>query len=59
MSLTVLATEATATGHGSGHPNQPTTECSGVLFEGVAADFFGNSCRLYFSLFSHMPLLKS
>src|SRR5262245_47613917 len=38
---TVLATETTATGHGNGHPNQPTTHCSGVLFEGPASDFPG------------------
>ncbi|HEU5213874.1 MAG TPA: hypothetical protein VFU10_13980 [Gaiellaceae bacterium] len=36
---TVLATETTATGHGNGHPNQQTTRCSGVLFEGPASDF--------------------
>jgi len=38
---TLLATETTATGHGNGHPNQSTTHCSGVLFEGSASDFFG------------------
>jgi hypothetical protein len=38
---TVLATEVTATGHGTGHPNQSATHCSGVLFEGSASDFFG------------------
>jgi hypothetical protein len=38
---TVLATEVTATGQGNGHPNQPTTHCSGVLFHGSASDFFG------------------
>jgi hypothetical protein len=38
---TVLGSETTATGHGNGHPNQPATHCSGVLFEGSAADFFG------------------
>jgi hypothetical protein len=38
---TVLGTETTATGQGSGHPNQPTTHCSGVLFQGSASDFFG------------------
>lgn len=38
---TVLGTELTATGGGNGHPNQPVTHCSGVLFQGSAADFFG------------------
>jgi hypothetical protein len=38
---TVLGTEMTATGHGSGHPNQLATHCSGVLFQGSASDFFG------------------
>ena len=37
----VLGTEMTATGQGNGHPNQTATHCSGVLFEGSAADFFG------------------
>jgi hypothetical protein len=39
---TVLGTETTATGHGNGHPNQSTTECSGILFQGPASDFFGS-----------------
>src|SRR5262249_1540550 len=38
---TVLDTETTATGHGNGHPNQPTTHCTGILFQGPASDFFG------------------
>jgi hypothetical protein len=38
---TVLGTEVTATGQGNGHPNQPATHCSGVLFQGSASDFFG------------------
>jgi hypothetical protein len=38
---TVLGTETTATGHGNGHPNQPATHCTGVLFQGSASDFFG------------------
>ena len=38
---TVLGTETTATGHGNGHPNQPTTHCTGVLFEGPASEFPG------------------
>jgi len=38
---TVLGTETTATGHGNGHPNQSATHCTGVLFQGSAADFFG------------------
>jgi hypothetical protein len=38
---TVLGTETTATGQGNGHPNQSTTECSGLLFQGPATDFFG------------------
>jgi hypothetical protein len=39
---TVLGTETTATGQGNGHPNQPATRCSGVLFHGPASDFFGS-----------------
>ena len=39
---TVLGTEASATGHGNGHPNQPATHCAGILFQGSAADFFGS-----------------
>lgn len=38
---TVIDSETTATGHGNGHPNQPATHCSGVIFEGPASDFFG------------------
>ena len=38
---TVLGSETTATGQGNGHPNQPATHCSGVLFQGTASDFFG------------------
>jgi hypothetical protein len=38
---TVLGSEATATGQGNGHPNQPATHCSGVLVQGPASDFFG------------------
>jgi hypothetical protein len=38
---TVLGSETTATGQGNGHPNQPATHCSGVLFQGPASDFPG------------------
>jgi hypothetical protein len=38
---TVLGTETTATGDGNGHPNQPATHCTGVLFQGSVSDFFG------------------
>jgi hypothetical protein len=38
---TVLDVETAATGHGNGHPNQPATHCSGVIFQGLASDFFG------------------
>jgi hypothetical protein len=38
---TVLGTATTAIGQGNGHPNQPATYCSGVLFQGPASDFFG------------------
>ena len=38
---TVLGTETTATGNGNGHPNQPATHCSGVLFAGPASEFPG------------------
>jgi hypothetical protein len=41
-SSTVLGTETTATGQGNGHPEQQATHCSGVLFQGPAADFFGS-----------------
>jgi hypothetical protein len=34
----VLDSEATATGQG--HPNQPGAHCSGVIFQGLASDFF-------------------
>jgi hypothetical protein len=37
---TVLGTETRATGQGNGHPNQPATHCSGVIFQGPASDFF-------------------
>jgi hypothetical protein len=37
---TVLGNETTATGDGNGHPNQPATHCTGVLFQGSASDFF-------------------
>ncbi len=37
---TVLGTMTTASGQGNGHPNQPVTHCSGVLFEGPASEFF-------------------
>jgi hypothetical protein len=38
---TVLSSETTVTGQGNGRPNQPATHCSGALFEGSAADYFG------------------
>jgi hypothetical protein len=37
---TVLGNESRATGQGNGHPNQPATHCSGVIFQGPASDFF-------------------
>jgi hypothetical protein len=37
----VIDSESSATGGGHAHPNQPTTHCSGVEFEGVASDVFG------------------
>jgi hypothetical protein len=37
---TVLDSETTASGQGNGHPNQPATHCSGVVFRGPASDFF-------------------
>jgi hypothetical protein len=36
---TVIDTQMTATGHGSGHPNQAATHCTGVLLQGPASDF--------------------
>src|SRR6266487_1193930 len=38
---TVIDTETQLSGHGNGHPNQATTECTGVVFQGSASDFFG------------------
>lgn len=38
---TLLDSGSTAVGHGHAHPNQTTTSCGIVLFEGTAADFFG------------------
>jgi hypothetical protein len=38
---TVLDSGSTAVGGGQAHPNQTTTTCRLVLFEGTAADFFG------------------
>jgi hypothetical protein len=38
---TVLDSESSAVGGGNAHPNQVTTNCTAVLFEGTAADFFG------------------
>jgi hypothetical protein len=39
---TPLVSESTAVGQGNAHPNQPTTSCTVVFFEGTAADFFGS-----------------
>jgi hypothetical protein len=39
---TLLFTGSNAVGHGHSHPNQPTTSCTVVFFEGTAADFFGS-----------------
>jgi hypothetical protein len=38
---TLLDSGSTAVGGGHAHPNQTTTNCTAVLFEGTAADFFG------------------
>jgi hypothetical protein len=38
---TLLDSEASAVGGGHAHPNQATTSCTIVFFEGTAADFFG------------------
>jgi hypothetical protein len=38
---TVLESESHAVGGGQAHPNQATTNCTAVFFEGTAADFFG------------------
>jgi hypothetical protein len=38
----LLDSGSTAVGHGQAHPNQDTTRCTVVLFEGTAADFFGS-----------------
>jgi hypothetical protein len=38
---TLLDSGSTAVGHGQAHPNQGTSRCTVVLFEGTAADFFG------------------
>ena len=33
--------DSSAVGRGNAHPNQITTQCSGVFFEGPASEFFG------------------
>jgi hypothetical protein len=38
---TLLDSGTTEVGQGHAHPNQTTTSCTIVLFEGTAADFFG------------------
>jgi hypothetical protein len=38
---TLLFSEAGIVGGGHAHPNQATTHCTAVVFEGTAADFFG------------------
>jgi hypothetical protein len=37
----VIDSETQLSGHGHGHRHQATTECTGVVFHGTAADFFG------------------
>lgn len=36
----VLDSESSAVGNGNAHPNQATTTCSGVVFEGAASEVF-------------------
>lgn len=38
---TLLESDSSAVGRGNAHPNQTTTSCTVILFEGAAADFFG------------------
>jgi hypothetical protein len=38
---TVVGGDSSQVGGGHGHPNQETTNCSGVLFTGPASVFFG------------------
>ena len=38
---TVIDSSTQLSGHGHGHPHQATTECTGVVFNGAASDFFG------------------
>ena len=38
---TVIDSSTQLSGHGHGHPHQATTECTRVVFNGVASDFFG------------------
>jgi hypothetical protein len=38
----LLDSGSTAVGDGHAHPNQTTTSCTVVLFEGTAADLFGS-----------------
>jgi hypothetical protein len=38
---TVIDSSTQLSGHGHGHPHQATTECTGVVFQGTASDFFG------------------
>jgi hypothetical protein len=40
--FTVLSAETRESGNGNGHPNQPTTFCRGITFEGTASEFFGS-----------------
>jgi hypothetical protein len=38
---TVIDSSTQLSGHGHGHRHQATTECTGVVFQGTASDFFG------------------
>jgi len=38
---TIIDSQTQMSGGGNGHPNQATTECTGVSFQGSASDFFG------------------
>jgi hypothetical protein len=39
---TTVFSDSGAVGGGKAHPNQETTTCSGIFFEGPASEFFGS-----------------
>jgi hypothetical protein len=39
---TLIDTSTQLSGHGHGHRHQATTECTGVIFQGPASEFYGS-----------------